>query len=81
MHCKCLSSVCNQVAQQTRDVDPMLFQCWASVEDDGPTLKQHWVKVPCLLGMHYQPLSVFRIREHVFKLCFREKSVLQLSHT
>ena len=21
----------------------MLFQYWASVEDDGPTLKQHWV--------------------------------------
>ena len=20
----------------------MLFQCWASVVDDGPTLKQHW---------------------------------------
>ena len=25
---------------------PMLFQCWASVEDGGPTLKQHW----CVLG-------------------------------
>ena len=21
----------------------MLLQCWASVEDGGPTLKQHWV--------------------------------------
>ena len=21
---------------------PMLFQCWASVEDGGPTLKRHW---------------------------------------
>ena len=28
----------------------MLFQCWASVEDGGPTLKQHWVNAPCLLG-------------------------------
>ena len=27
----------------------MLFQCWASVEDGGPTLKQHWVNTPCLL--------------------------------
>ena len=24
--------------------DPMLFQCWASVCDAGPTLKQHWVR-------------------------------------
>ena len=22
---------------------PMTFQCWASVEDGGPTLKRHWV--------------------------------------
>ena len=28
----------------------MLFQCWASVEDGGPTLKQHWVNVPCFQG-------------------------------
>ena len=27
----------------------MLFQCWASVEDRGPTLKQHCVNTPCLL--------------------------------
>ena len=30
----------------------MLFQCWASIEDGGPTLKQHWVNSPCLLGRH-----------------------------
>ena len=23
---------------------PMLFQCWYSVVDAGPTLKQHWMK-------------------------------------
>ena len=28
----------------------MLFQCWASVVDDGPTLKQHWFNALCLLG-------------------------------
>ena len=28
---------------------PMLFQCWISVFDAGPTFKQHWVDVPCLL--------------------------------
>ena len=26
-------------------IDPMLFQCWASVVYDGPTLKYHWVDV------------------------------------
>ena len=27
--------------------DPMLVLWWASVEDDGPTLNQHWVNVTC----------------------------------
>ena len=36
--------------QQTRDIHLMLFQCWHTVFDSGPTLKQHWVNVPCLLG-------------------------------
>ena len=30
----------------------MLFQCWATVFDVGPTLKQHWVNAPCLLGAY-----------------------------
>ena len=30
----------------------MLFQCWAGVEDGGPTLKQHWVNASCLLGIN-----------------------------
>ena len=34
-------------SQQIRDINSMLFQCWASVEDDGPTLKQHRVNFPC----------------------------------
>ena len=34
----------------TRDIHPMLFQCCPTVFDAGPTLKQHWVKAPCLLG-------------------------------
>ena len=38
------------LSQQTRGIHPMLLQCWASVEDGGPTLKQHWVNAPCLLG-------------------------------
>ena len=24
--------------------------CWAGVEDDGPTLTQHWANALCLLG-------------------------------
>ena len=30
----------------------MLFQCWAGVEDSGPTLKQHWVNASCLLVIY-----------------------------
>ena len=29
----------------------MLGYCWASVEDDGPTLNQHRISVLCLLGL------------------------------
>ena len=35
------------VPQQTRGIHTMVFQCWASVEDGGPTLKQHCVNVSC----------------------------------
>ena len=38
--------------QQTRRIHPKLFQCWASVEDAGPTLKEHWVNVPYLVGLN-----------------------------
>ena len=27
-----------------------LKQGWASLEDSGPALSQHWFNVPCLLG-------------------------------
>ena len=37
--------------QQTRDIDPMLDQCCATVYDAGPTLVQHWVDVSCSLGL------------------------------
>ena len=30
--------------QDTRDVEPMLVQCWGDVEDGGLTLIQHWFK-------------------------------------
>ena len=28
----------------------MLFQCWSTVFDAGPTSKQHWMNAPCWLG-------------------------------
>ena len=37
-------------SQQTRYIGPMFFYCWASVADDGQTLKQHWDDILCLLG-------------------------------
>ena len=38
------------LSQKTRDIDPMLDQCWATVYDAGPILVQHWVDGPCLPG-------------------------------
>ena len=35
---------------QTRHKDQMLDQCWPAVYDVGPTLIQHWIYAPCLLG-------------------------------
>ena len=46
------------LTQQTRDVQPMLVQCWASVEDDGPTLYQHWLNVSCLLVRYMYSTNV-----------------------
>ena len=37
----------------SRGIHPMLFQCWASVEDGEPTLKQYWVNISCLLGLTF----------------------------
>ena len=39
-----------QLSQQTRKLDPMLFQCWSSAVGGGPILKQPWVKSSRLLG-------------------------------
>ena len=43
-------SKCGQLSQQTRRLDPMLFQCWSSAVGGGPILEQHWVKCSRLLG-------------------------------
>ena len=38
------------ISRLTRNLSPMLDQCWANVVDGGPTLVKHWVDVSCLLG-------------------------------
>ena len=43
-------SKCRQLSQQTRRLDPMLFQCWSSAVGGGQILKQYWVKSSSLLG-------------------------------
>ena len=48
-------------AQQTRDVEPVLVLCWASVADGGPELDQHWVNVSCLLGVLTGHICVLHI--------------------
>ena len=42
----------------------MLFQCWASVEDGGPILKQHWVNASCLLGCVTKPHAMERFADN-----------------
>ena len=51
IRCQCVYILYICLSQQTRDVLPMLAQCWASVVDGGPTLSQHWVNFSCLLGI------------------------------
>ena len=53
-----LRAVCP--AQQIRGINPMLTLCRVTVYDGGPTLKQHWVNVSCLLvrlGRHINRLN------------------------
>ena len=40
----------SSVTRQTQNVEQMLVYCWSSVEDDGPTVNQHWLDIFCLLG-------------------------------
>ena len=41
-------------SQQTRGVETMLFERWATVYDAVPTLKQHRFNASCLLGSRLQ---------------------------
>ena len=47
----------------------MLFQCWVSVEDGGPTIKQHWVNASCLLRL--SPANTIRCHIVGSMLCQR----------
>ena len=42
-------------SQKTQDIYPMPFQCWPTVFDGWPTLKQHRVNASCLLGYGARP--------------------------
>ena len=39
-----------KLCETAQGIHTMLFQCWPTVFDAGPTLKQHRVNVPSLLG-------------------------------
>ena len=52
------------LAQQTRGIHPMLFQCWPIIFDAGPTLKQNWMNAPGLLGI----MLIFELVKYDFKL-------------
>ena len=36
-----------------RYADLLLYQCWVSVADSGPALKQRWAHVSCLMDPTY----------------------------
>ena len=42
--------ILNLTSQQTRDVQPMLAQCWATGCEAGPTFSQHWLNISCFLS-------------------------------
>ena len=53
--------------QQTQYVDPLLFWCWPTVFDVGPSSKQHWIYISSLLGVRYIAELTFQqwSRQHV----------------
>ena len=53
-------------SKQTRDFHPIMFLCWASVVDDGPTLNECWVYVSLLLAWPWQAL----IKLTIILVCF-----------
>ena len=39
---------------KTRNVDPVLVQCWGSIADGRPTVYQRWLNVACFPGYIFQ---------------------------
>ena len=64
------------MSQQKRYIDSMLFQCWTSVADGGPTLKRHWVNISCLLGcrVHLLPTLKCFVASLNSPICGRSQS-------
>ena len=56
-------------SQQTRDIVPMLVQCWFTVYDAGPTLNRQWDNVSCLLGLMNLPRLFVSHMEEMNVLC------------
>ena len=46
---------------EARELYPMLCYCRPSVEDDGPTITQHWVNVSCMLGIYSRDDSIYYV--------------------
>ena len=44
-------------SQKTRGIHPMVFQCWATVEDGGPTWKHHWVNASSTVDQHWNNIG------------------------
>ena len=51
----CATHYITVASQQTTEVHQMLFLCWTSVVDGGPTLKQHWFNTSCFMAWASRP--------------------------
>ena len=66
-------------AQQTQGSEPMLFYCWPTVFDVGPTSKQHWLISSCLLVGNWK--TVIHFTWFLFnELCWLSDGLLLVHH-
>ena len=61
LHAQTIISRPEMVTQQTRYINPILIQCWASVVNGGPALDQHWIDVS-----FYWEITLFSMRSIFF---------------
>ena len=54
-------------AQQARDLNSMLDQCWATVADGDPTLTQHRIHVSCLRTKSMTTFIMLELSLHAAK--------------